>query len=152
MNKRKHCKPCMMSLKNVNARDAYLYWMRCGFSHVHCNYTGASNFENRRQKRNAKKDIENLEMEIATREPTAIHPPKTAEFLLYLILPRETRNEICGDVSQQYFFIVSKFGLRKAKVFFYKETLFTVIHEISKLVPGRQVLLWITESFQRLIC
>ncbi len=47
--------------------------------------------------------------------------PRLGELLLYYFLSEEEREAFIGDVEQVYVAIEEKFGIRAAKIFFYKE-------------------------------
>ncbi|MBT9099995.1 hypothetical protein KFZ76_20040 [Methylovulum psychrotolerans] len=42
-------------------------------------------------------------------------PPKTAEYLLYLVVPRKNRDALLGDLQEDFNEVLEKFGLRHAK-------------------------------------
>jgi transcriptional regulator with XRE-family HTH domain len=68
--------------------------------------------------------IRSYSPEKATVESTAeTKLPRLGELLLYYFLSAEEREAFIGDVEQVYVAIEAKFGIRAAKIFFYKEIL-----------------------------
>jgi Bacterial RNA polymerase, alpha chain C terminal domain len=50
------------------------------------------------------------------------HPPKYGEFLLYLFLKRKDRENVIGDLVEEYSTIIlPKFGVLKASLWFWKQ-------------------------------
>jgi transcriptional regulator with XRE-family HTH domain len=60
---------------------------------------------------------------VSAKSDEATKLPRFGELLLYFFLPNEERESFLGDVEQKYVAIEAKFGIRAAKVFFYKEIL-----------------------------
>jgi transcriptional regulator with XRE-family HTH domain len=58
--------------------------------------------------------------------------PKLGEFLIYLFVPREDRVEVMGDLEEEYATVKSKFGLRAARIFFYKQVFTSISPFISE--------------------
>ena len=52
-----------------------------------------------------------------------VDPPKGAEYLLCLFLPRETRSYLIGDLAEEYSTISEDYGLQKAKFWYYTQVL-----------------------------
>ena len=49
-------------------------------------------------------------------------PPIVAEYLLYLVLPRERRDVVPGDLEEEYLTIIGpKFGVRLAQLWYWKQ-------------------------------
>lgn len=46
-------------------------------------------------------------------------PPKFAQFLIYLLVKKDTRDAILGDLEEEYREVFCKFGSNKAKFFYY---------------------------------
>ncbi len=56
--------------------------------------------------------------------PKQLHPPRTAEFLLYLFLTRENRSAAAGDLEEEFStIIVPKFGRRLAQLWYWKQVI-----------------------------
>jgi len=68
---------------------------------------------------NFHKDVKpaNLLKAAVSAKPAA--PPKTAEYLLYLLLSREDREAMPGDLEEEYWTVIlPKFGSRRAKFWY----------------------------------
>ena len=50
-----------------------------------------------------------------------VHPPKGAEFLFYLFLPKTLREASLGDLNEDYQEVYLKFGLKLAAFWYYKQ-------------------------------
>lgn len=59
----------------------------------------------------------------ATKQPSKSRStiPGFGEFLLYLFLKKTEREALVGDLQEEYSEVLSKFGRKKAKLFFYKQ-------------------------------
>jgi hypothetical protein len=55
--------------------------------------------------------------------PPSNTPPKTAEYLLYLIVPRKNRDALLGDLQEDFNEVQAKFGLKHAKIHYWVQTL-----------------------------
>lgn len=54
------------------------------------------------------------------------HPPRTAEQILYLILNKADREHIPGDLHEEYGQLVKRFGIRYARVWYWKQVLWSI--------------------------
>jgi hypothetical protein len=67
--------------------------------------------------------------DLNTQDPEAsVKPPRRAEFLLYLFLPKKWREVSLGDLNEDYQEVYRKFGPKPAAVWYYKQV-------ISSLCP-----------------
>jgi len=64
-------------------------------------------------------------LESRSQSPSAVvdqsGPPKLAQYLLYLFLTKPERIYLIGDLEEEYSELASKFGVWKAKLWFYKQ-------------------------------
>jgi hypothetical protein len=61
--------------------------------------------------------------------PSAEVPPNLADFLLQLFLPKGDRETIPGDLHEEFMAsILPKFGARKARFWFWKQTISTIAY------------------------
>lgn len=70
----------------------------------------------------------------------SLSPPKFATYFLYLFLTKGERVYLVGDLEEEFFEVVAKFGRLRARIWFYKQVM-------SSLAP----LLWRTITKVRLI-
>jgi hypothetical protein len=76
--------------------------------------------------------------------------PNTAEYLLYLLLPRKDRESIIGDLYEEYPLVVKKFGVKKAKLWVYRQVLCSAWPLIQKATKWG-LFAWIGEWIRRRI-
>lgn len=71
-------------------------------------------------------------------------PPKFAEYLLYLFLTRRERVHLIGDLTEEYVEVLHKFGVRKAKFWFYQQVFYSlqplIWRSLSKLRMVAEIL------------
>jgi transcriptional regulator with XRE-family HTH domain len=60
--------------------------------------------------------------------------PRLGELLLYYFLSAEERDAFIGDVEQVYVAIEAKFGIKAAKIFFYKEMIDSMSPLIARFI------------------
>ncbi|MCQ8118212.1 permease prefix domain 2-containing transporter [Methylomonas rosea] len=58
-------------------------------------------------------------------------PPKIAEYILYLFIPKANRNAILGDLEEDYREVYKKFGLKKAQFFYWWQLIISIWPFIS---------------------
>lgn len=61
-------------------------------------------------------------------EKEELTPPWIAEYLLYFFMTREDRDNILGDLREEYAEVLSRFGNKGARIWFHKQA-------ISSLLP-----------------
>ena len=64
--------------------------------------------------------------------PSTPTPPKIAEYLIYLLIPRKNREVMLGDLEEDFQEVRKKFGLRKAKFHYW----FQVLRSIPPLISS----------------
>jgi hypothetical protein len=71
-------------------------------------------------------------------------PPFDAEYVLHLILGKEVRAAVIGDLVEEYRLMLHRFGRRRADFWFYKQVFFSIWPFVRR-VAGRVVtLLWLS--------
>jgi hypothetical protein len=78
-------------------------------------------------------------------------PPFNAEYLLYLLLRREERDTVIGDLVEEYAQIRKRFGGRRASVWFYKEVAFSIWPFFRRAVVRIGTFVWLGRLLQQLI-
>ena len=70
-------------------------------------------------------------------------PPKRAEKLLYLLLPKEWRDSLPGDLEEEYKTIISpKFGRRYARLWYWKQVLVSIWRILPRRIMGLAAVAW----------
>lgn len=54
------------------------------------------------------------------------HPPKFGEYLFQLLISKKDSESLLGDLAEEYGHIQTKFGARKARVWYYKQVFFSI--------------------------
>ncbi len=55
------------------------------------------------------------------------YPPKSAKYLIYLFLPATDRENIAGDLAEEYqTIILPEFGLRRARFWYWKQVICSI--------------------------
>lgn len=57
-------------------------------------------------------------------------PPKNAEYLIYLLIPKKNREVMLGDLEEDFYIVCEKFGPLKAKFHYW----FQVLRSIPPLI------------------
>jgi sulfatase maturation enzyme AslB (radical SAM superfamily) len=78
-------------------------------------------------------------------DPELTKPPKSAEFLAYMLLPRSDRENVLGDLAEEYPSIVMKFGQRRAQIYFYKQVLASIWPLVRKSLVKWGAVGWIVQ-------
>lgn len=66
--------------------------------------------------------------------PPSNTPPKTAEYLLYLLVPRKNRDALLGDLQEDFNEVREKFGLRQAKIYYWVQVLRSIQPLLKALI------------------
>lgn len=74
-------------------------------------------------------------------------PPFKAEYLLHLILPKEERAAVIGDLVEEYRYIHRRFDRRHADVWFYKQVSMSVWPFIRFTVSRIAAFVWLSRFF-----
>jgi hypothetical protein len=77
-------------------------------------------------------------------------PPKTAEYLAYLFLPKSDREVLLGDLTEEYPSILEKFGQRRARLYFYKQVVASISPLVRKAVIKWGAFGWVEELIRRI--
>jgi len=74
-------------------------------------------------------------------------PPFNAEYLLHLILPKEERAAVIGDLVEEYRCIHRRFGRRHADIWFYKQVIMSVWPFVRFTVSRIAAFVWLSRFF-----
>jgi hypothetical protein len=89
---------------------------------------------------------------LGTRKDTTpeITPPPLGEFALYMLLSKEDREYLIGDLEEEFIEVQAKFGSKKASVWYYKQVM-TSIWPLMRKGIRVGLLAWIGEWIRRRI-
>jgi hypothetical protein len=71
---------------------------------------------------------------ISWQGPNHSEPPKCAEFLIYLFLPKKDREILAGDLREEFIEVLLKFGHRSATIWFYKQAFASLWPLIRRII------------------
>jgi hypothetical protein len=74
-------------------------------------------------------------------------PPFKAEYLLHLILPKEERAPVIGDLIEEYRYIQRRFGRRHANIWFYKQVITSVWPFVRFTLARIAAFVWLSRFF-----
>jgi hypothetical protein len=77
-------------------------------------------------------------------------PPKNAEYLAYLLLPKAHREVLLGDLVEEYPTVVAKFGARRAKLNFYVHVVFSILPLVRNTLMKWGAVGWVVELIRRI--
>jgi hypothetical protein len=77
-------------------------------------------------------------------------PPKSAEYLAYLVLPKYDREILLGDLTEEYPSVVAKFGQREAQFYFYKQVVWSIWPLARKAFIKWGLFGWLVELIRRI--
>lgn len=80
-----------------------------------------------------------------------LRPPFNAEYLLYLLLRREERDVVIGDLLEAYVRVLARFNKRQADIWFYKQVLGSLWPLMKKAALRIGGLVWLGRILRRLI-
>jgi hypothetical protein len=84
--------------------------------------------------------------------PTATErPPQRAEYLLFLLLSRDERDVVTGDLFECYNRIVCRFGKRRADLWYYKQVVGSLWPLLRRAIVKIGALVWLGRVLKRLI-
>jgi hypothetical protein len=92
-----------------------------------------------------KVDIKKSQVNGTTQAPVYYHPPRFAEYLLYIFISRAERIYLLGDLSEDYEEILSKFGKRRADLWFYKQTVLSLRPLVGRAISSLRFIGWVVE-------
>jgi len=70
--------------------------------------------------------------------------PFHAEYLLHLLLAKQEREALIGDLLEEYKQILHHFGKRYADVWFYKQVAFSIWPFVRRIVTRAAAFLWLS--------
>jgi len=91
---------------------------------------------------------------LSNKKRTALNPPRpplNAEYVLYLVLRREERDEIVGDLIEAYGKVIKRFDKRRADIWFYKQVLGSLFPLLRRQILRIGALVWLGRILRRLI-
>jgi hypothetical protein len=77
-------------------------------------------------------------------------PPINAEYVLHLVLGKEEREAVIGDLVQEYGRIRQRFGRRNADIWFYKQVIWSLWPFLRRALVRLGTLVWIGRLLRRL--
>ncbi len=81
-------------------------------------------------------------------------PPKFADYLLYVFLPKHRRDNLLGDLAEEYRNVYQRFGSGPARAFYYSQVFRSLWPLIAALVQKALkwgILGWIGQTIRRFI-
>ncbi len=84
-------------------------------------------------------------------EATAPRPPFNAEYILYLLLARDERDFVIGDLIEGYGEISTRFNKRRADLWFYKQVAGSLWPLLRRALLEIQALAWLGRILRRLV-
>lgn len=84
-------------------------------------------------------------------EKSSQRPPLNAEFVLYLLLRKEERDVVIGDLIECYDQILRRFDKRHADIWFYKQVIGSLFPLIRRALLRIGALVWVGQILRRLI-
>jgi hypothetical protein len=78
-------------------------------------------------------------------------PPINAEYVLYLVLRKEEREVVIGDLVECYHNMVWRFDKRRADVWFYKQVFGSLMPLLRRALLKIGALVWLGRILRRLI-
>jgi hypothetical protein len=78
-------------------------------------------------------------------------PPFNAEYLLYLLLRKEERDVVIGDLIECYGKIRGRFSKRRADIWFYKQVAGSLLPLLRRALLRIGALVWLGQVLRRLI-
>ena len=80
-----------------------------------------------------------------------IAPPRNAEYILRLILPKANRQTIIGDLIEEYAEVRNRFGQNRADYWFRVQVAFSLWPIIRRLLLKAISLTWIVKLIRRVV-
>ena len=77
-------------------------------------------------------------------------PPVFAEYVLYLVLDKEEREVVIGDLVQEYNHITQRFGKRRADIWFYKQVMWSLWPLLRRTAVRCAGFVWLARLLRRL--
>ncbi len=80
-----------------------------------------------------------------------LRPPFNAEFVLYLLLPREEMEVVSGDLIEGYGTVLERFDKRRADIWFYKQVVGSLLPLLRRALLRIGTLVWLGRILRRLV-
>jgi hypothetical protein len=93
----------------------------------------------------AEKLIEDVKVLVVSRRP-----PTFAEYALYLVLDKEEREVLIGDLVEEYNYIKERFGKRKADLWFHKQVIWSLWPFMRRMAMRCAAFVWVGRVLRRL--
>lgn len=87
---------------------------------------------------------------IESQSAVSVEPPKSAEYLAYLFLPKTDRETLLGDLTEEYPSVVEKFGRRGAQFYFYKQVVWSIWPLVRKSIIKWGLFGWLVDLIRRI--
>jgi len=87
------------------------------------------------------------------KQPVAVthsSPPKFAAYLLYFFLTKAERVYLVGDLEEEYFEVLSKFGRFQAKLWFYKQVACSLLPLARRHLVKLRFIVTLVETYNRI--
>lgn len=78
-------------------------------------------------------------------------PPFNAEYVLYLLLRKEEREVVIGDLIEDYGKVLERFNKRRADIWFYKHVGGSLLPLLRRALLRIGALVWLGRILRRLI-
>jgi hypothetical protein len=78
-------------------------------------------------------------------------PPINAEYVLHLVLGKEEREVVIGDLVEEYCYVIRRFGRKHADIWFYKQVIVSVWPFLRRAIGRAAAFLWLGRLLRRLI-
>ncbi len=79
-----------------------------------------------------------------------LRPPINAEYLLYLFLRRNERDEVIGDLIETYGHVLRRFGKARADLWFYRQVVGSIAPLVRRCFVRIGALIWLGRILRRL--
>jgi len=87
----------------------------------------------------------------STKAPMTARPPFNAEYILYILLRREERDVVIGDLIEDYVRVLKRFNKRRADMWFYKQVGGSLFPLLRRALVRIGALVWLGRVLRRLI-
>ncbi len=85
------------------------------------------------------------------KETLPLRPPFNAEFLLYLLLPREEMEVVSGDLIEGHGTVLKRFDKRRADIWFCKQVVGLLLPLVRRALLKIGTLVWLGRVLRRLV-
>lgn len=82
---------------------------------------------------------------------TEPRPPFNAEYVLHLLLRKDERDVVIGDLIEEYANVLERFNKRRADIWFYKQVGGSLFPLMRRAVVKIGALVWLGRVLQRLV-